>query len=1511
MSEPTNSGGIAIIGMAGRFPGAADPDAFWRNLCSGHEAITFFDAPAASRESAPLHVAASGHVDGVALFDAAFFNISPRDAEVMDPQHRVFLECAWEALERAGYADPRGAGRVGVFAGAGSNRYADRMVADGLDRFAIHLANDTDFLATRVSHKLNLTGPGITVQTACSTSLVAVCLGCQSLAMHVSDMVLAGGVSISIADDPGYEFHEGGILSPDGHCRAFDAAAAGTVPGSGAGIVVLKRLEDAIADGDHIHAVIKGWALNNDGAAKAGFTAPSPRAQTEVIVEALAVAGVAPRSVGYVEAHGTATQLGDAVELAALTRAFREQTDDIGFCALGSVKTNVGHLDTAAGVASLIKAALAVEHGKVPPSLHFTAANPELALPTSPFFVATSLQPFPGAAPRRAGVSSFGIGGTNAHLILEEPQAGPQPAEAAGAQLFVLSARSGTALAASAAKLAAHMREHPDLALADIAFTLQCGRQRFGHRRFLVCRDQAAAIAALEDNGAPSRVNAETARPVAFMFTGQGERLAGAGVSLYRDEKVFRDQIDLCSDTAEKLIGVSLRTLLCAVDESAAAILSRTEFAQPALFALEFALAKLWESWGVRPVAMIGHSVGEYTAACLAGVFAPDDALHLLCMRGRLMQRLPPGAMLAVQLSEADMTTHLLPGLSIAAVNAATRCVVAGPQSAIADLDSRLGARGVACQHLATERAFHSAMVEPCLDAFDAVLRRIRMRPPQIPLIADVTGDWLSAEQATDPAYWVRHLREAVRFHDGVRRIASDYPNAALLEVGPGTKLARLARLTFPAGSERPVLASLATPDAEEDGVMTALGALWAAAVPIDWSRGGQRRGRRVVLPTYPFERQRYWVPAAASPATTTGAWMTMPSWRRSIAPAGGVPLERTWLVFDCAGTVRRVSERLRQAGRSVVTVRQGCSFCRIGDHDYAIRAGEAGDYARLLAELAEAEWFPDAVLHGWLSRSGPPAPDFAAFTQCQESGFTSLLLLVQALTVRAAARSVGITLLVGGVFDVGADGGCDPAKATIAGAAKVIGQEHANLACRVIDIGAQSDDPRWQDRCVERVLSELAAGPSAPEVAYRGADRWTPNFEELPEAGAKHEKLRQHGVYLITGGLGRIGLDLAEHLARRVAAKLVLVGRTPLPPRTDWDRWLHRHDAADRIVRAIVCIRRCEEQGAEVLALAGDVADEDRMKDILRAALARFGALHGVIHAAAETAGPSLAPISALTPALCERQFQAKAAGLYVLDRVLEPLDLDFCLVMSSLSTVLGGLDMTAYAAANCFADAFVQQRNRTRAVAWTAVDWDGWRTSSAVTEPADKHAGAAASALTQAEGLEAFQRVLRIGSVTRVVVAKGDLAQRRADWLCAAVPNAAPRAPASARQMAPRPGLREPYVAPQTAMEHSVVAVWQDLFRIAPIGAQDNFFELGGDSLMAVQLVARLRQAFGLAIPVKWFFDHPTPSQTVIALVQGQAQQAGGGAGHLLAELAGLSDAEVEARLVTDDINTRQASP
>lgn len=887
---------IAIVGMDGRFPGARNVDEFWHNLLNQRETIDRFNAteldhsvPGELRNS-PDYVRVRGRMPEADCFDAEFFGISPREAEMLDPQQRVFLEMCWRALEDAGYAPGTHDALTGVFGGMSNNTYLDAHVRahpEVLARFgdlSAMIANEKDYLTTRVAYKLDLRGPCINVTTACSTSLVAVCHAVNSLLDYQCDLALAGGVAISCPQERGYLYQEGSIYSADGRCRPFDASAAGTVFSNGGGVVVLKRLSEAQQDGDFIHAVIRGVAMNNDGAGKVSFTAPGVDGQAQVISMAQQMADIDPRSISYIEAHGTGTSLGDPIEVAALTQAFRENTAEKGFCGIGSVKGNIGHLDAASGMAGLIKTTRALREKTIPPTLNFDAPNPQLQLEDSPFRIVHECEEWAaGEQPRRAAVSSFGLGGTNAHVVLEEAPPPVPSAPVDAHQLLVLSARTPAALDRSRQALAKCLGNYPDINIADAAWTLQTGRHEFDERLAIAVRDAQDAAERLASNEAGQVRKGNAGYPpeqVVFMFPGQGSQRLGMIERLYEEQPVVRDIVDRCADSLRDVLEFDLRDIMFGRNDNADELLDETQYTQPALFVVEYALAKLWMQWGVQPAVLLGHSIGEFAAAALAGVFELEDAARIVVERGRLMQQQAAGSMLSVRLSAEELEPWLIPGVSIAAMNAPGLSVVSGEDAAIARLQHRLEAEKIACTVLRTSHAFHSVMMEPVVAQFEEYLRAIPMHAPRMTVVSTVTGKTLTGDESTDPAYWSRQLREPVCFMKALQGARALHNGSQLyLEVGPGIAASTFATQTFADEDNVDVVASLGRNNDRNDEaalLLSTAGRLWTQGIKLDWQtmHTGARRAR-LPLPTYSFERTRYWLDTAPASATAPAAAST------------------------------------------------------------------------------------------------------------------------------------------------------------------------------------------------------------------------------------------------------------------------------------------------------------------------------------------------------------------------------------------------------------------------------------------------------------------------------------------------------------------------------------------------------------------------------------------------------------------------------------------------------------
>ncbi len=1481
---------IAVVGMACHFPKANDLEAFWENLRNGRESISFLTDeelepsgvdPASLKD--PHYVKAASILDGVELFDASFFGVPANEARVMDPQQRLLLQSAWKALEDAGYNPETYKGAIGVYAGARAssylyNLYSNPEIASSIGAFEVGMGNDLAFLSSRISYKLNLRGPSYSVHTACSTSLVAVHLACQSLLVGECQMALAGGVAVNVPQKTGYLYRRGGILSPDGHCCPFDEKAQGTIFGSGAGVIVLKRLEDAIQDNDHIYALIRGSATNNDGSAKASFAAPSVQGQASVVLDALATAGVDVESISYIEAHGTGTHIGDPIEVKALTNAFRARTTKKSYCGIGSVKSNLGHLDAAAGMASIMKLILCFEHNTLVPTLHFNSPNLQMDLSNSPFYVMDRLTEWrPGPTPRRAGVSAFGVGGTNAHVVLEEAPPVERSSRSRPWQLLTLSAKSASALDATTANLANHVRRHPDICLADAAYTLSVGRAAFKHRRFVLCQDNSAdAVQEIETSlTLPQEpgIEEELEKSIVFMFPGQGTQYVNMGKELFEHEPVFQQRLSQCADILRSELGGLdlLKVLYPASDEDKKAAerdLNQTWLTQCALFAVEYALAELWQSWGIRPKAMIGHSLGEYVAACLAGVLSLEEALKLVAARGRIMQDAPPGAMLATELNEKEASALAHDGLSLAAINGASQCVLSGTSEAIAEAQERMEREHIACHRLKTSCAFHSQLMESACGKFREYVSKVQFKAPKIEYVSNVTGTWIRESEATDPEYWVRHLRQTVRFSNGLNAILAQH-HSILLEVGPGQTLSKLARASFRGGPQL-ILSSLHAGELEQQFLLRSLGRLWQEGATVDWHGYYQNeKRRRVSLPTYPFEGERYWVDAqpamegrglGLNPRGSLGKeanianWFYVPSWKLSLPlEAGNMAEPQSWIVFtDPLGFGSAIADRLEAMAHNVTRVRSGPTLTRENEGSYVICPNDKQSYEVLCECLKSDGRTPQKVVHCLSVTGSNDVSNADTFKSSQEVGYYSLLYLAQAITKTFKDSACDITVVTNHLAHIPGEEDGMAEKASTMAPCILIPQENPQLSFRCLDIGRLDSKTPGYPPLAQQVIAEVTQASSDKLVAYRGSQRWVQIYNRIKVERQNQQirKLRAGGVYLITGGLGSVGLLVAEQLARTLKPKLVLTGRQVLPAREGWQGYIEKHGPQDSLSARMLAVLKLEELGAEVVLSNTDAGNGKEVKALVDEIYRRFGVMNGIIHAAGITSGSSLYKSYAeIDKSESEEQFGPKVYGTYALRDALQDREFDFCVLFSSNAAVLGGLGYLTYSAANSFMDSFAEAMAKGDE-RWISASWDPWPRE---TKKIEYQTSIDQYAMTPEESIEAFERIVTRCPAGRTIVATGDLPARLNLWT-----STSPRQMTDTRHS--RSKLASTYVAPTNDTERKIELIWESVLGSSNIGIHDSFFDLGGHSLLAIRLMNQVCEEFQMGLPIAKLFENPT---------------------------------------------------
>ncbi|MEM9290675.1 MAG: SDR family NAD(P)-dependent oxidoreductase [Acidobacteriota bacterium] len=1523
---------VAVIGMAGRFPGAADLSSYWDLLRRGDEAVEELSPQALSaagvsdaQRADARYVPFASRLADVDAFDAELFGYTAREAEILDPQQRIFMEQCWHALEDAAIDPARHQGLIGVYAGVAWNTYllsqlmSHRELFEEGGAFQVFITSDKDFMPTRVAYKLDLKGPAVLVQTSCSTSLVATHLASLSLQNYECDVALAGGVTVKVPQDVGYHYLDGGLASPDGRCRPFDAKAAGTIFGSGAGVVVLKRLSDAIEDGDRIRAVLRGSAINNDGSSKVSYTAPSVEGQARVVADAQAVAGVEPDTVGYIETHGTGTSLGDPIEVAALTKVFSESTEDKEFCALGSVKSNVGHLDAAAGVAGLIKTVLGLEHGEIPPSLHFETPNPAIDFASSPFYVNQRLSPWRrrGENPRRGGVSSFGVGGTNAHAVVEEaPPAAESAAPARAGRLLVLSAASPQALDRSVDALVAQLeagegREGEiweDRCAADVAWTLQTGRRVLGHRAAAVWFPQqgAAALTAADRWVRGRDEDPPRERPVAFLFPGQGSQYLRMGLQLRQREEVFREALGDALKAVEAALGESLEPVLYPSPEAAAeaeAKLTRTAYAQPALFALQYAFAAQWRSWGVEPWAVAGHSVGHLAAAVTAGVFTLDSGARLAVERGRLMDAQPAGAMAAVPLAVEELEQRLPAELAIAAINEVHRTVIAGPRSILDPFLQGLEEEGIEARRLRTSHAFHSAMMEPAVAQFRQAVAAAKPAAPNLPMVSDRTGTWLRDDEAQDADYWAGALVRPVRFTE-VLSTLFEANDGVLLELGPGQALTTSAR-RHPQRQGRPVVCgsphprSAGEPAAESRTLLEALGRLWVAGREIRWDQvhDGHRR-RKVSLPGYPFARNRYWIEArpdaaagAAAELTSSGApvkiadprrWLYLPSWKPT-ADGVAVPQPQNWWLVGDGVELGALTQQLGSGGSEVVSTElqnlrallaEGADVTDSPWKRWAELVGGSAGGESAKAEdsgAAETEVAKGAILY---------APSLAAGdleAKQDPSGAGALLPLLRLL--RRALEQVDGTLdlwvVTAGALAVGPAERPNPAHRALLGLARVIPQEFPRLRCRVVDleIGMSAEQRS------EALAREIRRGPgegSGEAVAWRRGQRFEPAVEAVAALG-EDETLPAALRCLITGGLQGNGFALARYLVEQRGARLVLV-EEDLPK-----AGTPRAQRLESLRTAAAAV-----EGASVEVLAAPPADDSLMASAVNVAVTSMGALDLVIHGAGTDGQDTFSALRETGAEELRRHLEPRALGAASLHRALRSLPQEQrpsrAVILGSLASELGGLAYGPYAAANAWLDAFAEAGGlwaegeaAAGRIPWRVLDWDVWRFDFEDEERQITSLGAGLDelAMSPEEGWITFQRALAVApGAPRVLVSTADFNSRRAAGARRIEQQRGEGGPVD-RPRHQRPDLGSPFSAPESEMEKRIAAVWTQLLGYEPIGLDDNFFELGGDSFIAIRVADRLQKELGRELPVARLYEGLTVRALAAMLSRDEAEE------------------------------------
>ncbi len=1351
MKEENVEDFIAIIGMDCQIPGASNVNEFWTNLKNEVQSLTDFTKDELLESGVPLkelndpkYVPRRGIVKGVEKFDAGFFGFTPREAELLDPQHRLFLECCWHSLEDAGYAERDPKTRVGVFGGAGTAWYLNDVINNPkvkkyADATSIVIGADRDYLTTRVSYKLNLNGPSLNVQSACSSSTAAIILGIKTLQSYQADLILAGGVSVQYPEKVGYLYAPGGMESANGLCSPFDKNANGTVFSRGCGVVLLKRLDEAFKDKDHIYSVIRAGAINNDGNKKVGFTAPSIKGQKEVLLETIELAGISPAVITMVEAHGTATPVGDPIEISSLSEAFRSYTNKKQYCAVGSLKSNIGHTDTASGVISVIKASLAIKQKQIPASINFSEPNPAIDFENSPFFVNTKLRDWKplNNEKRYALINSFGVGGTNACLILEDP---PEIMRNSQAQthtdhILAYSGKSSQVVEDYTNSLKKFVTENEDTNLRDLAYSSLFRRKHFKNRAYLTFKDREELLGKLSNGDSIKKGVFEKAdRKLVFMFPGQGNQYLNMGLQLYNKYPVFKDAVDTCAELLINELYLDIRNVIYPKkdNENATDLIDKTYITQPAIFTVSYAQAALLQSWGLKADYYMGHSVGEYVAATLSGIFTLKDALIAVARRAGLIQSLPGGAMCAVLLPEQDVIPMLRPNSSVGAINTPGLSVVSGPYEEIEELEKELSEKRIFNKRIPTSHAFHSSMMNPILGEMTELFKSIKLNKPTTPIISTLTGDELSDNEATSADYWVKHVRNTVRFSEAITKCMSLNP-VVFMEVGPGQSLESAVKRHLSDQPVHSVLGSIRPPDNMKindcEYLANAIGRLWTYGIIVDPDRYLDGADVRTIsFPLYPFHKKTYIVELPKGGINPNienedvkdpdiGNWVYLPSWKKTQnidlllkQYLNSIELDneirKVWLIFnDSFGLSNTIKAKLSEIGEESVFVRSGKKFNKSDDNNFTIGIADKNDYDNLIADLISTGRTPNRVLHLLNVEETPSETDLDNCSNFEESAYYSALYLEQAFIDKNAMNDLNMLFVANGVFDVIGEKVTSPLKSLAIGPARCVSREFKKISARFIDLGLDISNSHF---IADQLIKEANLRCDDSVIAYRKDYRWTEAFDKTYYDKLLNPQVifKENGTYIILGGTGGLGLEFARHISDNVRANIILAYRTPLPKKSSWEAYL-KEDPNDIISEKIDTIKEIESNGCKVCLLHAEADNYDQMKEVRDFALREFGYVNGIIHSAGAAGGGI---ISLKTKEMSEDVLKAKTRGTLIIDKLFDIEQIDFVCYFSSISAITGEASRVDYASANSFLDNYVNYRNQIKPGSALSINWTSW---------------------------------------------------------------------------------------------------------------------------------------------------------------------------------------------------------
>lgn len=1495
---------IAIIGISGLFPKAKNKDEFWTNLINGKESISFFSEEELAEEGIDKeilqnenYIRAKGILDDVEYFDADFFGYTPKEATVMDPQVRLLHECVWSALEDGGYAAKIADNKIGLFASSSNNFYWVKNVLEQyrgqVDDFTINVLNDRDFLSTHISYKLNLTGPAMTLQSACSSSLLSVNAAIESIQKGNCNMALAGGVGITYPNKTGYFYLEGMINSPDGHCKAFDADAKGTVMGNGIALVLLKPLSQAIRDKDNIYAVIKGVGINNDGANKVGYTAPSVTGQSEAIRNALEESGLKAEDISYVETHGTGTVLGDPIEVTALTQAFH--TEKKQYCGLGSVKTNIGHLDAAAGIAGLVKLALAIKNRVIPSSLHYKSANPNIDFEDTPFYVNTKCKRWnEDGSPIYAGVSSFGIGGTNVHMILGEAPKESYVETDEPNQLVVLSSKTEESLLNALDQLSQHLSKNQDLRIQDVAYTLQTGRKSFAYRKAFVCNTckEAVEIIKAEKAGTGRKVKSgyahEKCDDIVFVFGGLGSQYRNMGLELYEKNTIFHKYINegfrLLDFHDERKIDYQnlMFPSFYPGTKGDKYNIKNMDIAQPVMFIFEYALGKTMMELGIMPSGLVGYSFGEYTAACLAGVFSFEDGIRIIIERGKILNELPNGAMLSIPVSKEKVCESI--GNADLAIDNGMTCVISGTIDDVKKAENTFRNKSILTMYIETSHALHSRQMDSGALKLERFMSEIELHAPSIPFVSNVTGNWITKEEAISPHYWSMHMTNTVQFDSDLKTILAMKDRIMLIEIGPGNGMSQMINRYFTEEDKHSVISTIRAEQRVMSDMycfMNSLADLWKFGVEIDWKRLQEGKDRnRISLPTYSFDKKYFWLDYQNENKEekkkskwffgknqNPEEWYYGKSWERyNIVDDSNEDQTKRWMIFSNADRGSEyVINSLKQSNKSITIIEKGEKYKKNSNTHYYLNPSEYESYEQLVEDLKTNDNVPDGILHMWFVQEQVETNLQINYVKRRtDEGFYCMMFMAKALGSHNVVEPVVMKIVTQNAVNVLGSDLLSPEQSVVYGPAKIIPLEYTNITFSTIDINAIQNECFRESR-LKQLVTQILYNKEDKVIALRGNYKWKPVIKKikLKRQGKSEDYLVNNGVYVITGGLGGMGLSIASSISKTVTANLVLLGRSIVPERENWKEYLDEKEKNPRYTSIIKKILKMEDNGSHVEMISVDIADAVKMEECVKRLYDKYKKINGIYHTAGVAEYDGV--IQNKQTINVEKVLAPKLYGTLMLNQVFH--DFDFMFICSSLATVIyyTKIGQVSYCAANEFIDAFCDYKESQGTDNIYCINWADWKGVGMSVQSAehwgeklnmDNSQSILDDGIEPEEGVHAIHTVLA-NDTQHVMVSPEDLIDKIRSYEETGIQTLEEilKESQSEHTIYERPALTSEYVEPETGEEKILCSIWESLFGIKQIGILDDFFELGGDSLKAITVISHIKKCLKVDVTLAEF--------------------------------------------------------